>query len=315
MAVKANFFEVNEGTLVAYILNSGYCNGSCRHCYVNKTESRAVKGKRSLEEAVADITSLLKSGVKVALRGTEIIIEPEYIPLLKMTGQNYVLTNGIEIARNPGVLDRLEDAGIESIILPYPFFGSEILGIDANLVEKAIANSIDRFTLILSTIITKKQDLSPEKLDFACKTAIDLGARAIKFVPLIPTNKEMYPLSLNREEGRKILFEISRLKSRYDYEKLIIQTSGNWGLFSYRRSLNPEKFKDRHNDCENACPAGERYFVIDIDNNIYPCLYMMSPENMIGRFEEGMIKVTGKVKSKRDDCIAGEYWRKRHDPP
>jgi len=64
----AHFFssKVGKGT-VAYLLNQGYCNAHCSHCYMSSLKTSAMK--RSISQAWEDITKLLDGGYRIILRG------------------------------------------------------------------------------------------------------------------------------------------------------------------------------------------------------------------------------------------------------
>ncbi len=309
----AHFFRTKEGQpTVVYLLNQGFCNAKCSHCYVNK--STADRAQRSFNQAYIDILNLQYLGYKVILRGTEILLNPEYLSLFRLVNQTYLQTNGLIITENPRILSSIKDAAINHIILTYPYIEDGISSIPKTIVERAINYCRENFSITLSIIITKKYADNLVLLKEACQTALNLGARAIKFIRLMPINPEHIQLTLNVEQSKIVLSEIHHLKSKYNYNDLIIQTPGCFGMFSYRRLLNKEKYLEIDLADIYDCPAGIKHFIIDAKNDIYPCLYLMGKNHKTGRYNGNDLalwqstghKLWGKLRI--EECPAFEYW-------
>ncbi len=314
---RANFFRNNKDTIsVAYILNEGYCNAHCSHCYVN------IHGRepssRNIEEAKQDIERLKEQGYRVLLRGTEILINPSYLSLFPIVEQNYLQTNGIIISQQPSILNKVSEHGIDNIILTYPFL-NEISSAPIDVVEKAVKECKNDFSVTLSIIITNKFADNSSLLGEACEQALDLGARAIKFIRLMPINPEQKTITLNEEESGLVLREINSLKHKYSYDDLIIQTPGCFGQFNLRRSLNRNKFDKMDLTEVYDCPAGICHFVIDTNNNIFSCLYLMDKSFTIGNYTNKNLSIYqnsdnipwGKLNT--EECPAYQIWRSRYD--
>src|SRR5712692_3734867 len=91
---NAHFFMGNVGRgTVSYMLNEGYCNIRCPHCYVNRVHVEP--RRRNTKQADSDIRALQAEGYNVILRGTELIIHKDFLPLFAIAKQNYVQTNGL----------------------------------------------------------------------------------------------------------------------------------------------------------------------------------------------------------------------------
>lgn len=279
----AHFFHggAHKGT-VSYLLNEGYCNIQCPHCYVNRIKTHSLR--RNPQQAQADIENLKAQGYRVLLRGTEIIIHDDFIPLFKVAEQDYVQTNGLQIARHPQVLTQLWDSGVRYIIISYPFDSDGMVDMDPNESDQAISLSAQRFGVTVALIVTRSVVANLSRLCDFCEHVRSLGARAVKFVRLIPVTPDLLPLTPTPEESREALLEIATLKKRYKASDLILQTPGCFGLFEFRRALDPERFEAMDLSEVYDCPAGIKNFVIDLNNDIYPCLYLMAPEHKIGRF-------------------------------
>lgn len=96
--------------MVLYILQEGYCNSGCGHCYMKhqkqKPKSRDVKAARK------DLVSLVSQGYKGHLRGTEILLNQEYLELFRLVGQEYIQTNGKLLCENHSLSGELKRAKI-----------------------------------------------------------------------------------------------------------------------------------------------------------------------------------------------------------
>jgi MoaA/NifB/PqqE/SkfB family radical SAM enzyme len=310
----AHFFRTKEGQpTVVYLLNQGICSAHCSHCYVNKK----IEGEagRDIEQAFVDIRRLQESSYRVILRGTEILLNLKFLKLFSLVNQTYLQTNGLIIAENPQILSLIRDAGINHLIFTYPFLENGITDIPKSIVEKAVKISRYDFGITLSIIVTKDFADNTALLSQACAKALVLGVRAIKFIRLMPINPKHISLTLKSEQSIIILSELDRLKKIFDYNELIIQTPGCFGMFSHRRSLNKEKYSEADLSGVYDCPAGIKHFVIDAQNDIYPCLYLMGQEHKIGRYEDNKFELLqcptgyefwGKLRT--EECPAFNYW-------
>lgn len=298
---SAHFFRTKEGQpTVVYLLNQGFCNAKCSYCYVNKSTND--KAQRSLNQAYIDILNLQHLGYKVILRGTEILLNPEYLSLFRLINQTYLQTNGLIIAENPQILSSINEAAVDYIIFTYPYIEDGFSNIPKTVVERAINYCSKDFGITLSIIVTKKYADNLILLEEACQTALNLGARAIKFIRLMPINPEHIKLTLDTEQSKIVLSELHRLKNKYDYNDLIIQTPGCFGMFSYRRFLNNEKYSGIDLSHVYDCPGGIKHFIIDAKNNIYPCLYIMGQGHKIGIYQDNQLRLW------QNTCC--EFWGK-----
>lgn len=268
---------------------------------------------RDFEEAKKDIARLKGLGYRVALRGTEILLNLSYLSLFPLVGQNYLQTNGIVISQQPSILNKIKKNGIENIIITYSFL-DEVSSVPVELAKKAINICKNDFSITLSIIITKRFSDNLGLLSEACEKALDLGARAIKFIRLMPINPKHKKITLTEEESALVLREIHNLKQKYCYNELIIQTPGCFGQFNLRRTLNKDKFEKMDLSDVYDCPAGVCHFVIDTMNNVFPCLYLMDKEFVVGICNEGNLRIHqennknfwGKLRS--EECPAFIYW-------
>lgn len=289
-----HFFRAHDDKgSVIYLLNEGYCNVRCQHCYINRVKARPLR--RNPEQAEADIESLRAQGYQVQLRGTELIIHDDFIPLFETAGQDYVQTNGVHIVKHPEVLSRLSSVGIRHVVISYPFDPDGMVGVDPSVSDEATSLCAGRFGVTVSALITRSVAGNLESLAAFCEQARRLGARAVKFIRLMPVSPDLVAFTPTQQEAKDALVAIARLKRRYRPAELLIQTPGCFGLFDFRRSLAPERFAGVDLSDVYDCPAGLKNFVVDVNNDVYPCLYLMGPGQGIGRFENGKLLIDPSV--------------------
>ena len=303
-------------TMVLYILQEGFCNARCNHCYM-LLQNQSPK-KRELETAKQDLEYLTSEGYNVHLRGTEILLNPEYLKLFSLVKQDYIQTNGKELYKNPSLFQDLHNEEIKKILLTYPSEPKNLVDFSKEMIDHVINESSNmRFRTIVDFICTKgtfeafREDSSYfEKLS---EHLIRMNTHELRFVRLIPFNLELGKITLSSEESRRIIEESVRLESQYKGE-LGITRAGQFGCFDLRRELKEQYFGIKVPLPEESgimdCPAGTKLFVIDLNNNVYPCLYLMNDSNKIGKFTKGKIIVKPETKFGAlhlDDCPAYMY--------
>jgi len=305
----AHFFSNKNKIIISYLLNEGHCNAKCKHCYINRAKKGAKE--KDLDVAYNEIRNLQSQGYQIILRGTEILLHPEFLPLFELVGQNYLQTNGLVIAQTPELLEDIAKHKIQFLIIPYPFDEEGLVNIDPEASKRAISIAAKLFSVTVSIIITKSAAHTLWRLREFCEFAFSLGAKAVKFIRLMPITSPLLNFSLNTKESMEVLSEIDNLKKTYDKNKLILQTPGCFGLFEFRRSLKQEK-AGKDNSGIYDCPAGVKYFVIDTENNVYPCLYLMDERHKIGEFRDAKIEILNNknvpAKIRCDECPAYYYW-------
>ena len=90
------------------------CNVKCKHCYIE------YKGNFSSDE-LNKLVLELNNKYNISLNGSELLLNKEYLKILKMLNQNRVLTNGIIIHNNKTLLTEMKDNGIKWVCMSYHF--------------------------------------------------------------------------------------------------------------------------------------------------------------------------------------------------
>jgi len=252
---------------------------------------------RDSQIAEKDLESLVTQGYNVHLRGTEILLDPDYLSLFPLVRQKYIQTNGKLLYEDHSLFEELKKNKIKTIMLTYPTEPRDLLDFSADMVESVIKKcSFNDFRTIVDFIITKAvfKEFKKDKkyFDNLLTRLINTGTNELRFVRLIPLSNKLKMITPSYEEAREIIEESVRLEAAYD--KIIdITRAGQFGFFDLRRRLKKKYFGIEIPEPEKTgimdCPGGERLYIIDLHNNIYPCLYLMNRKYKIGKFKKGQI--------------------------
>lgn len=251
------------------------CNNNCNHCYIKYS------GRFTDEELNHLIPKFLEK-YQIKLNGTEPILFPEYLKYFKMVGEYRILTNGIEILRNPRIMDLLHENDITGVYISYHF------GIQ-NDISKIKTHDLNKLIKILKQnhfIVKLLCSLSSDNykdIEEYCYKAIDLGADKIKFTNFIyqgnaAKNYEKTKL-LNQEQIDEVLEKIDLLRKKISKDELYIDRCGSFG---------PNKNKNNF-----ECLAGKNMVVITPDKKVYNCIFDISEDSSVGYVDDdGKIIIT-----------------------
>ena len=261
----------------------------CEHCYIS------YKGDREPED-LKQLASLLASNYEVYINGAEVLVNKQYFDSYKIVNQNWMLTNGFEIYRNPDILDYLKDKGIEIVEMSYHFgIQDKISNINNAMLEediKYLKSKNMKFKLLV-TISTDNYKM----INKMCEKAILLGAYGIEFTNFLNQGnaKNMDSSNLLSPEQICEFFEqLQAAREKYSKEQLIIDRSGLFG-------------KNQNNSsCHFNCPAGRDMVVITPDNNVYSCLFLAEPGLEVGKLINGKILLNDYINNDGNLCLAQE---------
>lgn len=268
----------------------------CEHCYIS------YEGDRKPEE-LKKLASTLVDNYEVYINGAEVLVNKEYFDSYKIINQNWMLTNGFEIYRNPDILDFLKDRGIEIVEMSYHFgIQDKISKINNAMLEKNIgylkAKGM-KFKLLV-TINTENYNM----IDQMCEKAIELGAYGIEFTNFLNQgNARNMDLSnlLSLNQINEFFEQLLKVRKKYPKDKLVIDRSG---LFGKNRNSS---------SCHFNCPAGRDMVVITPDNNVYSCLFLAKPGLEIGKYINGKILLNNEIDNDGELCLAQELCNKNNN--
>jgi len=259
------------------------CNIKCKHCYIK------YKGDFDPKDAMNLIKHLQERYV-VSLNGTEPILNKEYFPLFKMCNQHKIMTNGLELLRNPSLIDELKKYDINEIGLSYHFGIHEDLSIvkteDLNRLIKFLKEN--NFKVKLMTSLNKH---NYKHINQICESASSMGADYIKFTNMInqgnAQNLDDNDL-LNKEQLIEVLDDIDHARQKYDKDKFTIKRCGTFGPHRERKNFE--------------CIAGKDIVIITPSLDVYKCIFDIDAGNAIGYVKDNRILLFNNPKSDTSYC-------------
>lgn len=261
----------------------------CEHCYISYEGDREPSDLENLSKKLSD-------NYEVYINGAEVLFNKEYFNSYKLVHQNWMLTNGFEIYRNPDILDYLKDRGIEIVEMSYHFGIQDKISKVNNVMLEKIIEYLKEKNMKFKLLVTISTD-NYKMIDEMCEKAISLGAYGIEFTNFLnqgnAKNMESSNM-LNQEQISEFFEQLLQVRKKYNKEQLIIDRSGLFG-----KNLN-------NSNCHFSCPAGKDMVVVTPDNNVYPCLFLAKPGLEIGQLIDGKIMLNEYIDNDGTLCLAQE---------
>ena len=247
------------------IMACSKCNVKCKHCYIS------YKGNRTPEELM-DLVLKFKDKYKIEINGAEILTDLGYIESYPIIGQDFIMTNGLAISKNPEILDFLISKGIKQVFMSFHFgIHEDISPIEIEDLERNI-NNITKRGLKLKlyvTVTTKNYKYVHEIVE----KAKSYGAMSVRFTNYIRQGSAK-SLSdeniLSESQISELIKDINNERNKNSQDKMDIERCGTFG------KVNSKKFE---------CYAVNNNIVLTPDNNIYPCIFLAKPGYEIGYYD------------------------------
>lgn len=266
------------------------CNAGCKHCYIEYS------GERSPENTLETVKQLQSLGHKVTIAGSEVLLNPEYLKSYQQAGHDRVLTNGIILDQDKSLYDLLRAYGIEKLVFSIHFgIEKNLKSVPEELVARVIRESKMRgFVVWVLTVITPQNYDSIAEM---CKRVAEYEVDTFYPMQIVAHKPELSGLTPKQLE---IFFsEIAKIKEQYSKSDLEIKLRGNFGPRPGSKKSEKAAKKNKF------CPAGKDLVVIDPQNNVYGCPFLMQEKNIIGKYKDGEIIIEKDLlDGKRDTCIA-----------
>lgn len=271
------------------IMACSKCNINCKHCYISYI------GNRTPEE-LKEIVTKLSEKYKVEINGAEILTDPRYIESYPVARQDFVMTNGLAIYKNPDLLDYLISKGIKQIFMSYHFgIHKDISPVEIEQLEANIKNITDK-NLKLKLYVTVTQH-NYKMVREIVENAKNYGAMSVRFTNYIKQGNAINLDDDNILKDEQILWfldEVNQLRKVNDQSMMDIERCGTFG------PGESSKF---------SCYAVNDNVVLTPDNKLYPCIFLTKPGYEIGYFDGEKILIDDFAYGKNDgaDCIAKEF--------
>lgn len=271
------------------IMTCSDCNTQCKHCYIS------YKGNFKAEHLFA-LAEKLRRKYRVLLNGTEILLHPNFFDTLQLVGQNFLLTNGIELYRNPDMIKTIAQCGIKYVGMSYHFgIHTQVSNVDTDLIECNIRN-LKKYgigTDLRVTITSQNYNLVKQM----CRKAHCLGATGIKFTNYMQMGKALNLDRANILSDEQIIDFFRQLEDArkiYTKEQLLIRRCGSFGKNCYNCN------KHFH------CTAVDESVVITPEMKVYPCFFLAKSGFEIGYVDDERIIIDTPIEFEHSKCLARE---------
>lgn len=274
-----------EGNRVILMACSS-CNVACNHCYIGYTGNRQPE---ELKELAEYYTKKFKT---VRIDGAEPLINLAYLDSYKIVGQDWIMTNGLRIYREPNIIDLLIEAGIKTVFMSYHFkIQNDLNGITNEMLDDVIIKlRLKGIRVVLMTTITNQNAKDTLQI---CDTAYQLGASGIEFNKMFIQGraKNLTDIGFGANDYYEFFSQIKQARDKYDIAEFEIRRSGTFGSDTVNKT---NTFK---------CSAGVKKVCIAPDDKIYGCTCICKPGYEIGKIIDREIYLYSSFENDRDWCL------------
>ncbi len=262
------------------------CNVACKHCYIGYTGNRTPE---ELEELAKFYTKKYKI---VRIDGAEPLVDLGYLRSYKIVGQDWIMTNGLRLYREPEVIDLLKESGIQNVYMSYHFgIQGSLNGITNEMLDTVIQRLRDKnLRVILMTTVTNQNAKDTLRI---CDTAYQLGASGIEFNKIFIQGKakNLENVELLKSDYDCFFTQLKQARDKYDIHDLEVRRSGTFG-------------KDTvYDDCHFQCSAGLKKVCITPDDKVYGCTCICKPGYEVGEIVNGDIYLYTDFENDRTWCL------------
>lgn len=274
-----------EGNRVILMARSK-CNVACKHCYIGYTGNRTPE---ELEELARYYSEKYKI---VRIDGAEPLVDLGYLSSYKIVGQDWIMTNGLRIFKEPEIIDMIKEAGIKNVFMSYHFGIQDSLnGITNEMLNKVIRDLRDKdMRVVLMTTITNQN--AKDTLHI-CDTAYKLGASGIEFNKIFIQGraKNLTNIGLNLNDYNTFFTQLKEARDKYDINELEVRRSGTFGSDTVNA---PDRFH---------CSAGVKKVCITPDDKVYGCTCICKPGYEVGKIIDREIYLYEDFYNDRSWCL------------
>lgn len=262
------------------------CNVACKHCYIGYT------GNRTPEELEQLARYYIEKFKIVRIDGAEPLVDLGYLSSYKIVGQDWIMTNGLRIFKEPEIIDLLIENGIKNVFMSYHFEIQDSLNGITNEMLNAVIQMLRNkgLRVVLMTTITNKN--AKDTLEI-CDNAYNLGASGIEFNKIFIQGraKKLVNIGLAKRDYDSFFTQLKLARNKYDIGELEIRRSGTFGSDTVNE---PNRFQ---------CSAGVKKVCITPDNKVYGCTCICKPGYEIGEIVDGEIYLYSDFENDRTWCL------------
>lgn len=262
------------------------CNVACKHCYIGYTGDRTPDELEELAKYYSEKFPIVR------IDGAEPLVDLGYLKSYKIVGQDWIMTNGLRIFKEPEIIDLLVESGIKNVFMSYHFEIQDSLnGITNEMLNKTIEMLRNKgLRVVLMTTITNKNVKDTMKI---CDTAYNLGASGIEFNKIFIQGraKNLSNIGLNKDDYDRFFTQIKNARDKYDINDLEVRRSGTFGPDTVNE---PNRFQ---------CSAGVKKVCITPDDKVYGCTCICKPGYEVGELVDGEIYLYADFVNDRSWCL------------
>ena len=293
--LKNNNGSETPQTRIIYAVTDN-CNTECAHCYRRCCPEKKPKIARELSDCKKDVSALMKKGFLVRINGAEVLTNSDYLNLYPLVGQDYLLTNGIILSKQPELCEQLMEYGIKQVRFSWHIgFQNVLNNIDERIIKQAISNSLKAGLDVLIAVVIGNTNF--HALDEISKQVLKAGVKKLELFQLMPVRDEMRKYTLTASQKEAVFRQVQMLYKRYRKDELYIQFYGNFNTRLTEKSINAS-------NQGSFCPAGKSFFIIETTNIIYPCFFLEQPQFEMGCLENGKFKLEKTIDNDGKSCLA-----------
>lgn len=274
-----------EGNRVILMVCSK-CNVVCKHCYIGYTGNRTPEELEQLAKYYSEKFKIVR------IDGAEPLVDLGYLRSYKIVGQDWIMTNGLRIYKEPEIIDLLKENGINNVFMSYHFEIQDSLnGITNDMLNTVIQLLRSKgIRVVLMTTITNQNAKDTFKI---CDTAYNLGASGIEFNKIFIQGraKNLVNIGLDKNDYDSFFTQLQLARDKYDINELEVRRSGTFGCDTVN---TPNRFQ---------CSAGVKKVCITPDNKVYGCTCICKPGYEIGEIIDGDIYLYSDFENDRSWCL------------
>lgn len=279
---KLKKYEGNRVILMA----CSKCNVACKHCYIGYTGNRTPEELEQLAKYYSEKFKIVR------IDGAEPLVDLGYLRSYKIVGQDWIMTNGLRIYKEPEIIDLLKENGIKNVFMSYHFEIQDSLnGITNDMLNTVIQLLRSKgIRVVLMTTITNQNAKDTLKI---CDTAYNLGASGIEFNKIFIQGraKNLVNIGLDKNDYDSFFTQLQLARDKYDINELEVRRSGTFGCDTVN---TPNRFQ---------CSAGVKKVCITPDNKVYGCTCICKPGYEIGEIIDGDIYLYSDFENDRSWCL------------
>ena len=262
------------------------CNVACKHCYIGYKGNRTPEELEQLAKYYSDKYEIVR------IDGAEPLVDLGYLNSYKIVGQEWIMTNGLRIYKEPEIIDLLIENGITDVYMSYHFGIQDSLnGITKEMLDSVIKSLNEKgLRVVLMTTITNKNVNDTLEI---CDKAYELGASGIEFNKIFIQGraKNLVDIGLKKDDYDSFFTQIKEARDKYDICDLEVRRSGTFGSDTLYK---PDRFH---------CSAGVKKVCITPDDKVYGCTCICKPGYEVGEIIDGEIYLYSDFFNDRSWCL------------